>query len=144
MSRISGRSLEAVKERADIVELARARTELRQVRDEWIGRCPFHEERSPSFSVNAGKKLYYCFGCGAKGDVIDFVRQTEADQAVDVLAERSVARPAAPGELGRYVRIELDRGPHASKHISTYASVRRTRRGGAFPCSTPRFAKLTA
>ena len=78
VSRIAGRSLEAVKERADIVELARARTELRQVRDEWIGRCPFHEERSPSFSVNAGKKLYYCFGCGAKGDVIDFVRQTEA------------------------------------------------------------------
>ncbi len=78
MSRISARSIEAVKERADIVELARARTELRQVRDEWIGRCPFHEERSPSFSVNSGKKLYYCFGCGAKGDVIDFVRQTEA------------------------------------------------------------------
>jgi DNA primase len=78
VSRIAGRSLESVKERADIVELARARTELRQVRDEWVGRCPFHEERSPSFSVNAGKKLYYCFGCGAKGDVIDFVRQTEA------------------------------------------------------------------
>jgi DNA primase len=78
VSRIAARSLEAVKERADLVELARARTELRQVRDEWIGRCPFHEERSPSFSVNAGKKLYYCFGCQAKGDVIDFVRQTEA------------------------------------------------------------------
>ncbi|MDX6568500.1 MAG: primase [Gaiellales bacterium] len=78
MSRIAARSIEAVKERADIVELARARTELRQARDEWVGRCPFHEERSPSFSVNAGKKLYYCFGCGAKGDVIDFVRQTEA------------------------------------------------------------------
>jgi DNA primase len=78
VSRIAASSLEAVKERADIVELARARTELRQARDEWVGRCPFHEERSPSFSVNAGKKLYYCFGCGAKGDVIDFVRQTEA------------------------------------------------------------------
>jgi DNA primase len=91
MSRISARSLEAVKERADIVELARARTELRQVRDEWIGRCPFHEERSPSFSVNAGKKLYYCFGCGAKGDVIDFVRQTEAVDyvgAIEWLASR--------------------------------------------------------
>jgi DNA primase len=91
MSRISARSLEAVKERADIVELARARTELRQVRDEWIGRCPFHEERSPSFSVNAGKKLYYCFGCHAKGDVIEFVRQTEAVDyvgAIEWLASR--------------------------------------------------------
>jgi DNA primase len=91
VSRIAARSLEAVKERADIVELARARTELRQTRDEWIGRCPFHEERSPSFSVNAGKKFYYCFGCGAKGDVIDFVRQTEAVDyvgAIEWLAQR--------------------------------------------------------
>jgi DNA primase len=91
MSRISARSIEAVKERADIVELARARTELRQARDEWVGRCMFHEERSPSFSVNAGKKLYYCFGCGAKGDVIDFVRQTEAVDyvgAIEWLAAR--------------------------------------------------------
>ena len=91
MSRISERSVQAVKERADIVELARARTELRQVRDEWIGRCPFHEERSPSFSVNAGKKLYYCFGCGAKGDIIEFVRQTEAVDyvgAIEWLAQR--------------------------------------------------------
>jgi DNA primase len=85
MSRISVRSREAVRERADLVELARARTELRQARDEWVGRCPFHEERSPSFSVNAGKKLYYCFGCGAKGDVIDFVRQSEAVDYVGAL-----------------------------------------------------------
>ena len=91
MSRIAARSIEAVKERADIVELARARTELRQARDEWVGRCPFHDERSPSFSVNAGKKLYYCFGCGAKGDVIDFVRQTETVDylgAIEWLAAR--------------------------------------------------------
>jgi DNA primase len=91
VSRIAARSLEAVKERADIVELARARTELRQARDEWIGRCPFHEERSASFWVNPGKKLYYCFGCQAKGDVIDFVRQTEAVDyvgAIEWLAQR--------------------------------------------------------
>jgi DNA primase len=91
VSRISVRSREAVKERADLVELARARTELRQARDEWVGRCPFHEERSPSFSVNAGKKVYFCFGCGAKGDVIDFVRQTEAVDyagAIEWLASR--------------------------------------------------------
>jgi DNA primase len=91
LSRITPQSVEAVKERADLVELARARTELRQARDEWVGRCPFHEERSPSFSVNAGKKVYYCFGCGVKGDVIDFVRQTEAVDyvgAIEWLASR--------------------------------------------------------
>jgi DNA primase len=85
LSRIAAQSIEGVKERADLIELARARTELRQTRDEWVGRCPFHEERSPSFSVNAGKKLYYCFGCGAKGDVIDFVRQTEATDYVGAI-----------------------------------------------------------
>jgi DNA primase len=91
LTRIAAQSIEGVKERADLVELARARTELRQTRDEGVGRCPFHEERSPSFSVNAGKKLYYCFGCGAKGDVIDFVRQTEAIDyvgAIEWLAAR--------------------------------------------------------
>src|SRR6185436_13869582 len=43
----------------------------------YTARCPFHEERTPSFSVNAVDKLYYCFGCGAKGDLITFVRETE-------------------------------------------------------------------
>ena len=63
------RTIEAVKERADIVELVAARTGLRRRGARVDGRCPFHEERSPSFSVNPGKKLYYCFGCGEKGDV---------------------------------------------------------------------------
>ena len=55
------------------------------------GRCPFHEERTPSFSVNAVDKLYYCFGRGAGGDLIKFVRETEQLDfagAVEWLAER--------------------------------------------------------
>ena len=57
----------------------------------YTGRCPFHEERTPSFSVNAVDKLYYCFGCGAKGDLITFVRETEGLDfagAIEWLAER--------------------------------------------------------
>jgi DNA primase len=56
-----------------------------------MGRCPFHEERTPSFSVNPVEKLYYCFGCGKGGDVIGFVRETENLDfvgAVEWLAER--------------------------------------------------------
>jgi DNA primase catalytic core len=55
------------------------------------GRCPFHEERTPSFSVNPQDKLYYCFGCGQGGDVITFVRETENLDfagAVEWLADR--------------------------------------------------------
>jgi DNA primase len=89
--RIKPESVEAVKNAADIVEVVSARTQLRRVGGRYTGRCPFHDERTPSFSVNAADKLYYCFGCGRGGDLISFVRETEnldfAD-AVEWLAER--------------------------------------------------------
>src|SRR6478735_9761423 len=77
MARIKDSSVEAVKAAADFVEVVSARTQLRKSGNRWSGRCPFHDERTPSFSVNAVDKLYYCFGCGAKGDLITFVRETE-------------------------------------------------------------------
>ena len=76
---------------ADMVEVVSARTQLRRSGARWTGLCPFHEERTASFSVNPQDKLYYCFGCGAGGDIISFVRQTEQldfAQAVEWLAER--------------------------------------------------------
>ena len=84
-------SIERLREAIDMVELVGAKTDLRRVGSRWVGLCPFHDERTPSFSVNADQKLYYCFGCEAKGDAIGFVRQTEAlefREAVDLLAER--------------------------------------------------------
>ena len=74
-----------------MVAVVSARTPLRKAGARYIGRCPFHEERTPSFSVNAADKLYYCFGCGAKGDLITFVRETEQLDfagAVEWLADR--------------------------------------------------------
>ncbi len=68
-----------------------ARTQLRKAGARYVGRCPFHEERTPSFSVNPVDKLYYCFGCGAGGDLITFVQETENLDfagAVEWLAER--------------------------------------------------------
>ena len=77
MARIKDSSVEAVKAGADFVDVVSARTQLRKSGGRYSGRCPFHDERTPSFSVNAVDKLYYCFGCGAKGDLITFVRETE-------------------------------------------------------------------
>src|SRR2546423_10399710 len=77
MARIKDTSVEAVKAGADFVEVVSGRTQLRKVGGRYTGRCPFHDERTPSLSVNAVDKLYYCFGCGAKGDLITFVRETE-------------------------------------------------------------------
>jgi DNA primase len=91
MARIKDSSVRDVVAAADMVEVVSARTPLRRAGARYTGRCPFHEERTPSFSVNATDKLYYCFGCGKGGDVISFVRETENlpfVEAVEALAER--------------------------------------------------------
>src|ERR671934_236174 len=91
MPRIKDSSVEDVKAAADIVAVVSGRTQLRKAGARYLGRCPFHEERTPSFSVNPTDKLYYCFGCGAKGDLITFVRETEQLDfagAVEWLADR--------------------------------------------------------
>jgi DNA primase len=91
MAVIKASSVEQVKAAADMVEIVSTRTHLRKVGSRWTGRCPFHEERTPSFSVNAADKLFYCFGCGKGGDLITFVKETEGldfAEAVEWLADR--------------------------------------------------------
>src|SRR5262245_1637527 len=75
-----------------MVEVVSGRTQLRRASGtRYMGRCPFHEERTPSFSVNPVDKLFHCFGCGKGGDVVDFVRESENLDfvgAIEWLAER--------------------------------------------------------
>ena len=91
MALISIESLERVKQAVDIVEVISAHTDLRRQGTRWVGLCPFHEERTPSFSVDAQEKLYHCFGCGVGGDTIKFVEEKEGlgfAEAVELLADR--------------------------------------------------------
>jgi DNA primase len=92
VARIKDQSVRDVVAAADMVEVVSGRTQLRRASgSRYMGRCPFHEERTPSFSVNPVEKLYHCFGCGKGGDVIGFVRETENLDfvaAVEWLAER--------------------------------------------------------
>jgi DNA primase len=91
MALISDESLESVKQAVDIVEVISAHTDLRRQGARWVGLCPFHEERTPSFSVDAQEKLYHCFGCGVGGDTIKFVEEKEGlgfAEAVELLADR--------------------------------------------------------
>jgi len=92
MARIKDSSVRDVVSAADMVEVVSQRTPLRRASgSRFTGRCPFHEEKTPSFSVNPVEKLYYCFGCGKGGDVISFVRETENLDfvgAVEWLADR--------------------------------------------------------
>ncbi|MBK5110396.1 MAG: DNA primase, partial [Thermoleophilia bacterium] len=74
-----------------MVEIVSARTDLRRQGVRYTGLCPFHEERTPSFSVHSTDKLYHCFGCGVGGDLFDFVAATENidfPAAVELLADR--------------------------------------------------------
>ena len=88
---ISRDSVDKVKDAADMVEVVSAHTELKQQGQRFSGLCPFHDERTPSFSVDATDKLYYCFGCEASGDLFRFVQEQEGlsfPEAVEWLAER--------------------------------------------------------
>src|SRR3954470_5108469 len=84
-------SIERVKDAVDMVELVSARMDLRRVGSRWTGLCPFHDERTPSFSVDGERGFYHCFGCGASGDAIGFVQEIESltfAEALESLADR--------------------------------------------------------
>src|SRR5919109_409775 len=91
MARFSTETIERVKESVDIVEIVSAHTDLRRQGQRMVGLCPFHEERTPSFSVDPREKLYYCFGCEQGGDVFRFLQEKEGlsfPDAVESLADR--------------------------------------------------------
>jgi DNA primase len=85
-------SKDRVRDAVDFVELVSARTELRRAGPaRFEGLCPFHDERTPSFGIDPGQKVYHCFGCQASGDVFTFVQETEGVDfkgALELLAER--------------------------------------------------------
>jgi DNA primase len=85
-------SKDRVRDAVDFVELVSARTELRRAGPaRYEGLCPFHDERTPSFGIDPGQKVFYCFGCQASGDVFTFVQETEGVDfkgALELLADR--------------------------------------------------------
>jgi len=92
MPRYTSESKEQVREAVDFVDVVSAKTDLKpSSNSEFLGLCPFHDERTPSFHVNATEKVYYCFGCQAAGDLYTFVMQTESldfTAALETLATR--------------------------------------------------------
>ncbi len=84
--------LEQLKSKNDLVEVVSAYVPLERKGGNWWGRCPFHHEKTPSFTVNAENQFYHCFGCGVSGDVISFIREIESVDFIDavkILAERA-------------------------------------------------------
>ena len=89
--------IEEVRMKNDIVDVISGYVRIQKKGSSYFGLCPFHNEKSPSFSVSGSKQMFYCFGCGAGGNVITFLMQYENitfQEAVKMLADRAgVALP---------------------------------------------------
>jgi DNA primase len=94
--------VERVRALSDIVEVIGQSVALKRVGRNWVGLCPFHQEKTPSFSVNPERQFYHCFSCKAGGDVFRFVQETERIgflEAVELLSRRAgVPVPERRGE----------------------------------------------
>jgi DNA primase len=98
------RVVERVREATDIVAVIGAYVDLRQAGRDFKARCPFHQEKSPSFTVSAEKQVFHCFGCNAGGDVFSFVMKHDGltfPEALQMLARRAgIELPEARTETG--------------------------------------------
>ena len=84
--------IEEVRSRNDIVDVISSYVKLQKKGSSYVGLCPFHNEKSPSFSVSRGKQMYYCFGCGAGGNVFTFLMEYENytfQEALKYLADKA-------------------------------------------------------
>jgi DNA primase len=91
MGRFGEDKIEEVRQRADIVEVIGAHVRLKRTGRNFVGLCPFHQEKTPSFSVNAERGFFHCFGCNAGGSVFNFIMKMEGltfPEAVRSLAQR--------------------------------------------------------
>lgn len=87
-----GGDVDTIKQRLDIAEIVGGHVKLEKSGQSLKGRCPFHNEKTPSFFVSPARQSYYCFGCGAKGDIFTFVQEIEGlsfREALKELAERA-------------------------------------------------------
>ena len=77
--------IDQIKDRLDIVEVINGYVRLKKSGDRHTGLCPFHTERTPSFTVTQEKQMWYCFGCGQGGDLFTFIEKIENIEFADAL-----------------------------------------------------------
>ena len=78
-------TIDTIRDRADIVELISSVVKLKRKGNTWSGCCPFHQEKTPSFTVTPSRGRYHCFGCGEDGDVFTFVMKTRSVSFLDAV-----------------------------------------------------------
>ena len=98
MSRIPQNFIDELLNRVDIVDVVDSRVKLKKTGKNYVACCPFHKEKTPSFTVSPDKQFYYCFGCGATGTAISFAMEFDHIGFVDAIEN-----------LSRTVGIEVPR-----------------------------------
>ncbi|MDD2555431.1 MAG: DNA primase [Syntrophaceticus sp.] len=122
MGSVSDEFLDRVRSGIDIVDLISEYVSLKKTGQNYMGLCPFHQEKTPSFSVSSTKQIFHCFGCGVGGDVFSFlmkINNLSFPEAVETLAERiGLEVPRSPGSRKRYERKErfYDLNAHAAEY----------------------------
>ena len=101
MARIPQETINRINDTADIVEIVSKYVDLKQRGRNFFGLCPFHNEKTPSFSVAPDKGIYHCFGCGNGGNAVNFIMEYEKISFVDAIQELG-------GQLGIEVEFSGD------------------------------------
>ncbi len=112
-ARLHPRTIEAVKERADIVDVVGEHVVLKKKGREFVGICPFHDDSKPSMTVSPAKQFYYCFSCGAGGNSIKFLmefqRQSFSDVVLDLARRYQLPIETVDGPQQERLRQQLSR-----------------------------------
>lgn len=101
--------------RADIVAVIGSRVHLKKMGANWMGRCPFHEEKTPSFSVSPAKQIYHCFGCGKGGNVLSFLMEFERLSFAEAVA-------GLANQLGMTIPETTAKSSYTSRFKELYAA----------------------
>ncbi|OPH37629.1 DNA primase [Moraxella lacunata] len=120
--RIPDTTLERLNSSADLVAIIKKHTTLKPAGREFKGCCPFHGEKTPSFYVNPQTNLYYCFGCGVKGNPITFLREFERmtfKEAVDYLSEQTGIELPKDDKFAQKIRYTKNKTPNPNSQTPT-------------------------
>ena len=115
--------LDEIRDRADIVDLIGGYVDLKRSGSNYMGLCPFHSEKTPSFSVSPSKGIFKCFGCGVGGDVITFIMKRENlgfREAVEFLADKYNIRLNEYKDENKEVREKRDRFYEINREAALY------------------------
>ena len=112
-ARLHPRTIEAVKERADIVDVVGEHVVLKKKGREFVGICPFHDDSKPAMTVSPAKQFYYCFSCGAGGNSIKFLmefqRQSFSDVVLDLARRYQLPVETVDGPQQERLKQQLSR-----------------------------------